>query len=96
MREQGDEFLLVDVREPYERDIVMIDDSVLVPPRRFLDGSAMAELPTDRPVVLYCRSGVRSARALGILQDAGYRNAVHVDGGVLAWVEEIEPDKPSY
>jgi adenylyltransferase/sulfurtransferase len=96
MREQGDDILLVDVREPYERDIVMIDESVLVPPRRFMDGSAMRDLPKDRPVVLYCRSGVRSARALGILQEAGYRNAVHVDGGVLAWVAEIEPDKPSY
>jgi adenylyltransferase/sulfurtransferase len=96
MREQGDDFVLVDVREPYERDIVMIDESVLVPPRLFMDGSAMRELPKDRPVVLYCRSGVRSARALSMLQDAGFGNAMHVDGGVLAWVAEIEPDKPSY
>jgi adenylyltransferase/sulfurtransferase len=94
--DSGEDFVLVDVREPYEAEIVSIDDSVLVPKRAFLNGSALDHLPRDRPLVLYCRSGVRSADALEVLQDAGYDNAVHVGGGILAWVREIEPHKPTY
>ena len=96
MRRRGEDFLLVDVREPYEREIVAIDDSVLVPMRSFADGSAVDALPRDRPVVLYCHSGIRSARVLGLLQSLGFDDARHVAGGIEAWVAEIEPHKPSY
>ena len=94
--DSGEDFMLVDVREPYETQIVSIDGSVLVPPREFKDGTALDHLPRDRPLVLYCRSGIRSADALAVLQEARFDDAVHVGGGVLAWVREIEPHKPTY
>lgn len=96
-RERGDrDFILVDVREPSEAEIVTIDGSVLVPKGGFVDGSALTQLPRDRQVVLFCRSGVRSADALAILHAAGFGDAVHVDGGVLAWVAHVEPNLPTY
>jgi adenylyltransferase/sulfurtransferase len=94
--DRGDDFMLVDVREPYEAQIVSIEGSVLVRPREFMDGSALDRLPRDRPLVLYCHSGVRSADALAVLQDAGFNDAVHLEGGIVAWVREIEPHKPVY
>ncbi len=94
--ERGDDFLLVDVREPYEAQIVSIPGSVLIPKGKFLDGSAMSTLPRDKQVVLYCRSGIRSAEALGIVRAAGFADAVHVGGGVLDWVRQIEPHKSIY
>ena len=96
-RERGErDFLLVDVREPHERDIVDIPGSILIPKGKFLDGSALAELPTDRQVVLYCKVGGRSAEALAVTKGAGFSDAVHVGGGVVAWVAQVEPDRPSY
>ena len=94
--DSGEDFVLVDVREPYEAQIVSIDGAVLVRPREFMDGTALDRLPRDRPLVLHCRSGVRSADALAVLQEAGYDDAVHVGGGIIAWVREIEPHKPTY
>ena len=96
-RERGErDFVLIDVREPNEREIVDIPGSILIPKGRFLDGSALAELPTDRPVVLYCKGGVRSAEALAVVKGAGFADAVHVGGGVVSWVANVEPDRPSY
>jgi adenylyltransferase/sulfurtransferase len=96
-RERGEkDFLLVDVREPDEFDIVSIPGAVLIPKGEFLSGAALERLPADRPVVLHCKAGTRSAEALAVVKGAGYADAVHVGGGVLAWVDQIEPDKPSY
>lgn len=96
-RERGErDFILVDVREPHERQIVSIPGSVLIPKGRFLDGTAFVELPEDSQLVLVCRSGIRSAEALAVAKGAGFADAVHVAGGVLAWVAQIEPDKPTY
>ena len=63
---------------------------------QFLSGAALAGLPQDKPIVLYCKAGIRSAEALAVLKDAGFADAVHVGGGIVSWVNEIEPDKPSY
>jgi adenylyltransferase/sulfurtransferase len=96
-REAGtDDFLLVDVREPNEYEIVAVPGSVLIPKGKFLDGSALADLPQDKRVVLYCKVGGRSAEALAVVKGAGFSDAVHVGGGVIAWVNQIEPDKPVY
>jgi sulfur-carrier protein adenylyltransferase/sulfurtransferase len=96
-RESGDEdFLLVDVREPNEYEIVSIPGSVLIPKGEFITGSALGELPQDRKTVLYCKTGGRSAEVLALVKGAGLSDAVHVGGGVVAWVNQIEPDKPSY
>lgn len=96
-REEGArDFVLVDVREPNEYDINKIPGSVLIPKGDFLNGSALEQLPSDKQVVLHCKSGVRSAECLAIVKGAGYDNAVHVGGGVVAWVNQIDPSQPSY
>ncbi|MEY4347944.1 MAG: hypothetical protein RIS43_363 [Actinomycetota bacterium] len=96
-REAGDtDFMLIDVREPGEYEIVNIPGAVLIPKGRFLDGSVLAELPTTKPIILHCKSGVRSAECLAVLKGAGFADARHVGGGVLAWVNQIEPEKPTY
>jgi len=92
----GDDFLLIDVREPHEYEIVRIPGSVLIPKDRILSGAAFAELPQDKPLVLHCKSGARSAEALAALHQAGFSDAVHVGGGVLAWAREVDPSLPTY
>lgn len=96
-RERGErDFLLVDVREPAEREIVAIDGSVLIPKNEFLLGKGLEELPQDKPVIFYCKVGARSAEVLAVAKGAGFANAQHVGGGVVAWVNQIEPSKPIY
>ena len=96
-REEGArDFVLVDVREPNEFEINRIPGSVLIPKGDFLNGSALEQLPADKQIVLHCKSGVRSAECLAIVKGAGYADAVHVGGGVVAWVNQIDPSQPSY
>ena len=90
------EFDLVDVRESGEHDIVSIDGSVLIPQGRILAGEAWAELPQDRDIVFHCKAGSRSAAVLAAAKKAGYERVSHLDGGILAWVKDVEPGKPVY
>ncbi len=90
------DFVLVDVREPNEYEINKIPDSVLIPKGDFLTGHALEQLPADKQVVMYCKTGVRSAETLAIVKGAGYADAVHVGGGVSAWVNQIDPSQPAY
>ena len=90
------DFVLVDVREPNEYEINQIPDSVLIPKGEFLNGHALEQLPSDKQVVMHCKTGVRSAETLAIVKGAGYADAVHVGGGVAAWVNQIDPSQPSY
>ena len=92
----ADDFILIDVREPNEFEIVSIEGAVLIPKGEFLDGSALEKLPSDKRIVLHCKVGGRSAEALAVVKGAGYSDAVHVGGGILQWVAQVEPDKPSY
>ena len=92
----GEDFLLVDVREPAEFEIVRIPGSVLIPKGEILNGSALGQLPQDKQIVLHCKSGVRSAEALAALKAAGLKNSVHVQGGVLAWQAQVDPSLPTY
>ena len=96
MIDAGKEILLVDVREPAEYEIVRIPGSVLIPKGDILSGAALAGLPQDRPIVLYCKTGVRSAEALAALKAAGFRDAVHVQGGVTAWATQVDKTLPTY
>ena len=96
MLDAGKDPYLVDVREPVEYEIVKIPGGVLIPKDRILSGEALAELPQDRPLVLYCRTGVRSAEALAAVKMAGFRDAVHVRGGVTAWATQVDPSLPTY
>ncbi len=90
------DFVLIDVREPNEYEINKIPDSVLIPKGEFLNGNALEQLPSDKQVVMYCKTGVRSAETLAIVKGAGYADAVHVGGGVAAWVNQVDPSQPSY
>ncbi|CAN7450718.1 molybdopterin-synthase adenylyltransferase MoeB [Arthrobacter sp. LjRoot14] len=90
------DFDLVDVREPGEHDIVSIDGAVLIPQGRILAGEAWAELPQDKDIVFHCKAGTRSAAVLAAARKAGYQRVSHLDGGILAWVREVEPGKPVY
>jgi adenylyltransferase/sulfurtransferase len=90
------DFVLVDVREPNEYEINQIPGSVLIPKGEFLNGNALEQLPSDKQIVMHCKTGVRSAETLAIVKGAGYADAVHVGGGVVAWVNQIDPSQPSY
>jgi adenylyltransferase/sulfurtransferase len=92
----NDNFYLVDVREPSEFEIVRIPGSHLIPKQGFLDGTVLATMPQDKPIVLHCKSGVRSAECLAILKGAGFLDATHVAGGVIAWAKQIDKSLPVY
>lgn len=96
-RDNGErDFVLIDVREPNEAEINHIPGAVLIPKGEFLNGNALTQLPSDKQIVMHCKSGVRSAETLAIVKGAGYADAVHVGGGVVAWVSQIDPSQPSY
>jgi sulfur-carrier protein adenylyltransferase/sulfurtransferase len=90
------DFELVDVRETGEHDIVSIEGSVLIPQGRILAGEAWTELPQDKDIVFHCKAGTRSANVLEAARKAGYQRVSHLDGGILAWVRDVEPEKPVY
>jgi adenylyltransferase/sulfurtransferase len=92
----GRDFVLVDVREPNEYEINRIPGSVLIPKGEFARGDGFEHLNSDKQVVLYCKTGRRSAELLPVLKGAGFADAVHVGGGVVAWVNQIDPSQPAY
>ncbi len=94
MQDAGDDFLLVDVREPAEWEIVRIPGATLIPKGDI--PAHLSELPQDKPIVLYCKSGVRSAEALATLKGAGFASAKHVQGGVTAWATQVDKGLPIY
>lgn len=90
----GETFMLVDVREPYEYEIAKIPGSVLIP---LGDIERRAEeLDEDTEIILQCRSGMRSAQALGFLQSKGFTNLANLKGGILAWSDTVDPSVPKY
>ncbi|MET8699915.1 adenylyltransferase/sulfurtransferase MoeZ [Kitasatospora sp. NPDC058032] len=95
-QDDEEDIYLIDVREPGEYEIVSIPGAVLIPKNEFLMGNALEQLPQDKKIVLHCKSGVRSAEVLAVVKSAGFANAVHLGGGVLGWVNQIEPHKPVY
>jgi sulfur-carrier protein adenylyltransferase/sulfurtransferase len=96
MIDSGTVFQLIDVREPVEWEIVRIPGATLIPKDRILSGEALSELLQDRPIVLHCKSGVRSAEALAAVKKAGFADATHLQGGVLAWAKQVDPSLPTY
>ena len=87
-------FVLIDVREPHEFQISRIPGSTLIPlgdvPKRW------QEIPSDQEIVIHCKAGVRSAKALLFLQQQGYKNLLNLKGGIDAWSEEVDPSLPRY
>jgi len=96
MQDRGDNIFLVDVREPNEYEIVSIPGATLIPKGEFLSGAALEQLPQDKRIVLHCKSGARSAECLAITKNAGFSDAVHVGGGVLAWINQVDTSLPAY
>jgi molybdopterin/thiamine biosynthesis adenylyltransferase/rhodanese-related sulfurtransferase len=84
----NDDFILIDVREPDEFASSRIPGSVLIPKAAFFDATALDRLPRDKEIILHCRSGVRSAHCLAIIQGAGFMNSRHLSGGILAWEKQ--------
>ena len=81
--------LLVDVREPNEFHDVRAEGAVLMPMSQFADRHA--ELPKDRPLLVMCAGGTRSAAATGFLLRSGWTDVVNVDGGITAWQRQGLP-----
>jgi adenylyltransferase/sulfurtransferase len=84
----NDDFILIDVREPEEFASSRIPGSVLIPKAAFFDATALDRLPRDKEIILHCRSGVRSAHCLAIIQGAGFTHSRHLSGGILAWEKQ--------
>ncbi|ORW11421.1 adenylyltransferase/sulfurtransferase MoeZ [Mycolicibacter longobardus] len=94
--DSGTELALIDVREPAEWAINRIEGAQLVPQSAINAGDGLASLPRDRMSVLYCKTGIRSAEVLATLKKAGFANAVHLQGGIVAWAKQMQPDMVMY
>jgi adenylyltransferase/sulfurtransferase len=92
--DRGDAPFLLDVREPRELAISRIEGATLIPltelPRR------LGELPSDRDIVVICRSGARSASAVGFLRQRGFSRAHNLRGGILDWADKVDQTLPKY
>ena len=90
----GEDLQIVDVREPNEYQINRIPGTTLIPlgelPRRY------QELDLDREIVLHCKMGGRSAKAQDFLRTVGVTNTKNLKGGVLAWIDQVDPSQPKY
>jgi len=87
-------FRLLDVREIFEHEIARIDGAKLIPLREI---SAHAEeLPREEQIIVHCHSGKRSAQAVRLLRERGFRNVYNLEGGIDAWSSEIDPAVPRY
>jgi len=93
-QDRGDSFVLLDVREPFEYDICRIPGSRLIPLGQL--PSRMRELDSADEIVLQCKTGGRSARALKLLQEAGFGKLANLEGGITAWSDEVDPKVPKY
>ena len=89
-----EKFVLLDVREKFEWDIGRIPGAILIPLGEL--PSRMSELDSADDIVLHCKSGVRSAKALKLLREAGFGKLTNLEGGILAWAEQIDPSVPKY
>jgi rhodanese-related sulfurtransferase len=90
--DRGDHFVLIDVREPHEYKICHIPAAKLIPlgelPKR------LNELDPQADIVIHCKSGMRSAKACGILRQAGFQHVRNMKGGILAWADKVDPSVP--
>ena len=92
----GATITLIDVREPAEWEINRISGAMLIPKSAFDSGAALADLRADATAVLYCKTGVRSAQVLETLRRAGFSGVRHLQGGIVAWAQQLEPDMAMY
>ena len=90
----GDTFIFVDVREVHEYQTARIEGTRLIPLGEL--PARLGELHRDAEIVLHCKGGVRSAKALAILKENGFKDAKHMKGGILAWSDQVDPSVPKY
>ena len=95
-RQNGDNIFILDVRKPFENLIANLGADQLIPVEELEERLGEINARREQVLVVHCRSGIRSARAVRILLDAGYTNAVNLKGGILAWSEELDPTVPRY
>ena len=94
MLKSDEKFFLLDVREPFERDIARLDKAVLIPLGELANRTD--ELPRDVMIAVHCKLGGRSAKAVDFLRSAGFGDVRNVAGGINAWSKEIDPSVPLY
>ena len=92
--DRGDDFVLIDVREPHEYQICNIPAAKLIPLGEV--GKRLGELDPEADIVIHCKSGMRSARACGILKAAGFKHVRNMKGGILAWSDQVDRSVPKY
>jgi adenylyltransferase/sulfurtransferase len=92
--DRGDKFVLIDVREPHEHQICNIPAAKLIPLGEV--GKRLGELDPEADIVIHCKSGMRSARACGILKAAGFKHVRNMKGGILAWSDQVDRSVPKY
>ncbi len=92
--DRGEQIEILDVREPVERDIARLANTLEIPLGEL--GERLGELPKDREIVVYCLTGNRSAQAARLLTEAGFANVRSLEGGIRAWTDEIDPTLARY
>ena len=92
--DRGDAPRLIDIREPHEHAICTIPGAELIPAAQFVQ--RLGEFDPATEIVVHCRSGARSGRAVEMMKARGFTNARNLTGGVLAWIDEIDPTQRKY
>ena len=92
--DRGDRFLLLDVREPHEHQLCRLPGAVLIPMREV--SKRLEELDRNQEIVVYCRSGARSAKIAQLLRASGFPVVRNLTGGILAWSDKVDPSVPKY
>lgn len=91
--DQQEDFQLIDVREEFEYETSNLDGENIPLAEILLEKDKVSK---DKPVVIHCRSGKRSAQAILLLEKEGYTNLANLKGGILAWQETFDPNMPVY
>jgi adenylyltransferase/sulfurtransferase len=94
MIDAGEDFILIDVREPHEYQIASIPKATLMPLGQL--PNRLGELPRDARIVCHCKSGVRSAKAVDLLKQNGFTRVSNMRGGILAWSDKVDPKVAKY
>jgi len=94
LKQRSGPVLLLDVREPDEREFAAIEPSLHIPLREV--PHRLSEIPKDREIVVYCHGGMRSAMVAGFLEGRGYPKVSNLAGGIDAWSRRVDPNVPRY
>ena len=92
--DSGDNIFVLDVREPHEFDIAHLEGTTLIPLGQL--PNRVNELNSADDIVVHCKSGMRSAKAVRFLQQAGFQKVKNLKGGILAWSDQINSSIPKY